>query len=153
MLCYDISCYVNVALFSFSPSLFNLLNGFRLTSSPLPSLYFTCSTIRWHLSQSDVDDVAVYIPMTQINDNGGNFISILRAIPRKEVQRKQAAIRRIGRWWKMYDVRKQKFIIFYTILYYTILYYTILYYTTLYYTTLHRTHTHIRKYRTSPFNS
>lgn len=54
------------------------------------------SFIRWHLSQSDVDDVAVYIPMAEISEKGGNFLTILKAIPKEEVMRKQAAVRRIG---------------------------------------------------------
>ena len=41
--------------------------------------------------------MAVYIPMSLINDDGGNFLTVLKAIPDDEVLRKQAAIRRIGR--------------------------------------------------------
>ena len=68
-------------------------------SSDPPSLlfFYPLTASRWHLSQSDVDDVAVYIPMSLINDDGGNFLTVLKAIPDDEVLRKQAAIRRIGR--------------------------------------------------------
>jgi hypothetical protein len=65
-------------------------------SSLSPSFSHPLTAIRWHLSQSDVDDVAVYIPMSLINDDGGNFLTVLKAIPYDEVLRKQAAIRRIG---------------------------------------------------------
>ena len=34
--------------------------------------------------------------MAEISEKGGNFITILKAIPKEEVMRKQAAVRRIG---------------------------------------------------------
>ena len=43
-----------------------------------------------------MDDVAVYIPMSKINDEGANFLTILKSIPPEELLRKQEAIRRIG---------------------------------------------------------
>ena len=43
-----------------------------------------------------MDDVAVYIPMSKINNEGANFLTILKAIPEEEMLRKQAAIRKIG---------------------------------------------------------
>ena len=51
---------------------------------------------KWFLSRKDVDEVAVYIPMKTINNDGGNFIAILKAIPPEELARKQAAVRRIA---------------------------------------------------------
>ena len=51
---------------------------------------------KWFLSRQDVDEVAVYIPMKTINNDGGNFIAILKAIPPEELARKQAAVRRIA---------------------------------------------------------
>ena len=50
------------------------------------------------MSSEDVDDVAVYIPMSKINDEGANFITILKAIPPEELLRKQEAVRRIGKF-------------------------------------------------------
>ena len=41
--------------------------------------------------------MAVYIPMSKINDEGANFITILKAIPPEELLRKQEAVRRIGK--------------------------------------------------------
>ena len=35
--------------------------------------------------------------MSKINDEGANFLSILKAIPEEEMMRKQAAIRKIGK--------------------------------------------------------
>ena len=34
--------------------------------------------------------------MAEISEKGGNFITILKAIPKEEVLRKQEAVRRIG---------------------------------------------------------
>ena len=51
---------------------------------------------KWFLSRQDVDEVAVYIPMKTINNDGGNFIAILKAIPAEELARKQAAVRKIA---------------------------------------------------------
>ena len=51
---------------------------------------------KWFLSQRDVDEVAVYIPMSKINSDGANFIQILKAIPPAELARKQAAVRRLA---------------------------------------------------------
>ena len=76
----------------------SLPSSLTLTLTPF---FYPFTAIRWHLSQSDVDDVAVYIPMSLINDDGGNFLTVLKAIPHDEVLRKQEAIRRIGEWTDM----------------------------------------------------
>ncbi len=39
-----------------------------------------------------MDAVSVYIPMKRINEEGVNFLEILRAIPDHELKRKQKAI-------------------------------------------------------------
>ena len=36
--------------------------------------------------------------MAEISEKGGNFLTILKAIPKEEVLRKQAAVRRIGEY-------------------------------------------------------
>jgi hypothetical protein len=51
---------------------------------------------RWFFKQKQVDEVAVYIPMAKINNEGANFISILKAIKPEELRRKQEAIKKIG---------------------------------------------------------
>jgi hypothetical protein len=53
-------------------------------------------SVRWFFTSELVDEVAVYIPMAKINNEGANFISILKAITPEELKRKQQAIRRIG---------------------------------------------------------
>ena len=70
---------------------------FCCTFSSLLFFFYLIPESRWHLSSKDVDDVAVYIPMSKINDEGANFITILKAIPPEELLRKQEAVRRIGK--------------------------------------------------------
>lgn len=69
-----------------------------LVSGCVPVIFSRASLTqyKWFLSQQDVDEVAVYIPMSKINSDGANFIQILKAIPPEELARKQAAVRRIA---------------------------------------------------------
>ncbi|CAK9250377.1 unnamed protein product [Sphagnum jensenii] len=67
-------------------------------------LYTQCvdngnSVCQWHVtahSCSGVDEVSVYIPMRVINEEGANFIDILRKMPDSELQKKQMAIERLA---------------------------------------------------------
>lgn len=50
----------------------------------------------WHLSPSEINEIAVYIPRTAILEHKVNFIDVLRAITPEELSRKQLAIERIA---------------------------------------------------------
>eukprot|EP01036_Dinobryon_divergens_P031536 gene31536-40950_t len=50
----------------------------------------------WHLSATDIEDIAVYIPRTAILKENVNFIDVLRAISPEELRKKQLAIERIA---------------------------------------------------------
>jgi hypothetical protein len=43
-----------------------------------------------------VEKVSVYIPMRDINENGVNFLNVLRAIPRSVLREKQAYIAKLA---------------------------------------------------------
>jgi len=69
-----------------------------LVAGCIPVLFSRASLSQyaWHLSESDVDAVSVYIPLKSINSGGANFITILKALSPEEVAQKQAAIRKIA---------------------------------------------------------
>jgi hypothetical protein len=50
----------------------------------------------WHLTKEDVEKVAVYIPMKDINENGINFLDVLRKIPESELRSKQRYISQLA---------------------------------------------------------
>lgn len=69
-----------------------------LVAGCIPVLFSRASLSQysWHVSEKDVDDVSVYIPMKDINENNINFIDVLKAIPPDELKRKQRAIASIA---------------------------------------------------------
>lgn len=69
-----------------------------LVGGCIPVLFSKASleTYSWHLSKQDVSDVSVYIPMKQINEEGSNFMEILRDISPEEIARKQRAIEKLA---------------------------------------------------------
>lgn len=58
-----------------------------LVAGCIPVLFSRASLSQysWHVTDEEVDEVAVYIPMKDINENNANFMQILHAIPRDEV--------------------------------------------------------------------
>jgi hypothetical protein len=50
----------------------------------------------WHLTEQDVDDVSVYIPLKSINTGEANFINILKGLSAQDVAKKQAKIRELS---------------------------------------------------------
>lgn len=69
-----------------------------LTAGCIPVLFSRASLSQymWHVSESQIDEIAVYIPMKKINEEGANFLDILRAIPEEKVQKMQKAIEKIA---------------------------------------------------------
>ena len=41
----------------------------------------------WFLSQAEVDEVSVYIPIASVLQGGVDFISVLKAVPEAELYR------------------------------------------------------------------
>eukprot|EP01035_Chromulina_nebulosa_P020816 gene20816-26984_t len=69
-----------------------------LVAGCVPVLFSRASLSQysWHISPKDLDEVSVYIPMKDINDNGINFIDVLNAIPKLELIKKQQAIAKLA---------------------------------------------------------
>lgn len=69
-----------------------------LVAGCIPVLFSRASLTQyaWHLSEQDVDNVSVYIPLKSINSGDANFITVLKALSPEEVARKQAAVRKIA---------------------------------------------------------
>jgi hypothetical protein len=69
-----------------------------LVAGCIPVLFSRASLSQysWHLSEQDVDDVSVYIPLKSINTGEANFITILKALTPEQVAKKQARIRELA---------------------------------------------------------
>jgi len=52
----------------------------------------TISQYSWHVSDKDIEDISVYIPMNDINEGGANFIEVLKSISPEELRKKQEVI-------------------------------------------------------------
>ena len=52
----------------------------------------TISQYSWHVSDKDIQDISVYIPMNDINEGGANFIEVLKSISPEELRKKQEVI-------------------------------------------------------------
>eukprot|EP01038_Epipyxis_sp_PR26KG_P012142 gene12142-16256_t len=65
-----------------------------LVAGCIPVLFSRASLSQysWHLSEEDINNVAVYIPMKIINEQNENFLKILSAISPEEILKKQKAI-------------------------------------------------------------
>ena len=49
----------------------------------------TISQYSWHVSDKDIEDISVYIPMNDINEGGANFIEVLKSISPDQLLKKQ----------------------------------------------------------------
>ena len=69
-----------------------------LVAGCIPVLFSraTISQYIWHLTEEEMDRVSVYIPMKAINEDGANFIHILRNLTSNEIIEKQEAIRSVA---------------------------------------------------------
>lgn len=69
-----------------------------LVAGCIPVLFSRASLLQysWHLSDQDVEDVSVYIPLKAMNKGGANFIDILKNLTPEAVALKQAKIRALA---------------------------------------------------------
>jgi hypothetical protein len=69
-----------------------------LVTGCVPVLFatFSLSQYAWYLSETEIEEVSVYIPIESILDHNVNFLDVLRAISHAELRRKQLAIEKIA---------------------------------------------------------
>lgn len=56
----------------------------------------TLSQYRWFISDEELEEAAVYIPATDVTENGVKFLDVLKAITPEELLKKQRVIERIA---------------------------------------------------------
>lgn len=83
-----------------------------LVAGCIPVLFSRASLTQysWHLSEADVDRVSIYIPMTDINEKGINFLHVLRNVTPAVLREKQNAITEIAPRLQYSVVRNCRFV-------------------------------------------
>ena len=69
-----------------------------LVAGCIPVLFSRASISQymWHVPESQIDSISIYIPLADIVNDGKNFIDVLKSVPADTVKSLQANIRRIA---------------------------------------------------------